>query len=219
MIDQDRLTIASRTLMERNMRILQGFRLAVNEREHIGRLLDHMKPEPYSVWLDIGSGFGWPAAIMQQLRPDIEFFCVNNNEFQLAHMPLHLPRFHADMHAMPFDNACADGAMYLFSLCHADSLFVALREAARVVRPGGRLFVFDYVRACGDDVLSMRHLDARFPCISTLNTMALYAGWKAADYVQAEGSDAVFREVFENDELYDLIFDDLVPVLWQAVRR
>ena len=221
MIDQDRLTLASRLALESNLRVLQGFRLGATDREHIQRLLDYMAPEPETTWLDIGCGFGEPARLMQALRPDLRFRLVNNNAFQLAQVPAHLVAVPADMHELPFPDDTFDGAMFLYSLCHADSFIAALREAARVVRAGGRLFVFDYVRLNdSDDRLSQHYLDARFLPYGALRPLTRVSGWTSLGCDLPSGDDAVFRAAFGDQQaVYDRIFKQVVPIVWWATRR
>jgi ubiquinone/menaquinone biosynthesis C-methylase UbiE len=220
MIDQYLLTEQSRKALADDLRVLQGYRLGMTDREHIERLLNYMDPPKNSLWLDIGCGFGEPARLMREVRPDLDFYLVNNNEFQLDHAPEDLHKWYADMHALPFRDEIADGAMFLFSLCHADDAIMALAEARRVVKPGGKLFVFDYIRTKGDDFMSWHHLAARFFGLNALHHMCRFVGFQFGGCIAPEGSDAVFRSVFEGDqELYERIFDDLTPVVWWATRR
>jgi SAM-dependent methyltransferase len=219
MIDQEHLTEVSRVLLEQDLRILQGFRLAATDREHIAKLLGYMDPGPDTIWGDIGCGFGEPARIMQELRPDLKFHLVNNNQFQAGEASQHFPTWLSDMHELPFDTEDLDGVMYLYSLCHADDASRALMEAARVTKPGGKLFVFDYMRTRGDDYISWKVLRSRFFGLNAMYNMARTAGWKFAGCIAPDGSDAVFRSVFEDKLLYDQIFYDLTPVVWWATRR
>ena len=220
MIDQERLTIVSRAALANNLRVLQGFRLAATDEAHISKLLEYMDPKPNTTWADIGCGFGEPARIMQELRPDLEFLLVNNNSFQLAQVPDTLAAYCCDMHELPFPSGSLDGAMFLYSLCHADNFVAALKEAARVVRTDGRLFVFDYVRGeDSSDTLSWHYLDARFIRNIALRALTRASGWRFDGYSFPEGDDAVFRSLFGDERLYDEIFYDVTPVVWWATRR
>lgn len=219
MINQDRLAEASRHILDTDMRILQGYRLGMTDREHIENLLEYMNPAIGSTWLDVGCGFGEPARMMAEIRPDLEFCLVNNNRFQLENVPPGMDARFADMHNMPFADQTFDGVMYLFSLCHADSMLDTLKEAARLTRLGGKLFVFDYLRKAGNNSLTTEHLSASFHSLGEIMHICRDTGWAFDDIHRPHGSDALFRAVFEKQQLYDRIFDDLCPVVWWAYRK
>lgn len=219
MIDQYLLAEVSREMLAQDLRVLQGFRMGQTERDHIGILLEYMNPAYGTTWADIGCGFGEPARLMKELRPDLTFYLVNNNEFQLDQVPKDLLSYYADMHKLPFWDKQMDGCMFLFSLCHADDVYTALKEAHRVTKPGGALFVFDYMRTKGDDYISWQYLCARFFGLNAMHHMCEFTGWRFDSVKAPQGSDAVFRSVFADQNLYERIFDDLTPVVWQATRR
>jgi len=210
---------ASRRCLARGIKILQGFRLETTDAAHIEALLSHMQPEFGSAWVDIGCGFGEPARLMLEARPDLRFDLVNDNDFQLSHVPAHLSAHRADMHALPFLDATFDGAMFLYALCHANGLVDALREAARVVRPGGRLFVFDYLRQHGDNARTQAVLGANFFRKDELRVCTSATGWRVDRVVLPPGDDTVFRTAFGDIELYEELFASLAPVIWTATRE
>lgn len=219
MIDQNKLNEASEQAHKVGLRVLQGFRLEDTDQGHVAALLNFMDPGKGTKWVDIGCGFGEPAKLMKELRPDLLFWLVNNNTFQLSKCPTDMPTFCCDMHDLPFDRAEFDGAMFLYSLCHADDFVIVLREASRVVRPGGKLFVYDYVRFEGDDQLSMDHLNARFIPFDMLRAMARAGDWDLESFQLPRGSDAVFRSLMPNQYLYAQIFRGIRPVMWKATRK
>lgn len=219
MIDQYLLTDLSREYLEKGLKVLQGYRLGQTDHDHIEALLDYMMPKPNTIWADIGCGFGEPARIMKDIRPDLTFHLVNNNEFQLDQVPKEFNSYYADMHKLPLGGEMVDGCMFLFSLCHADDVYTALKEAWRVTRPGGELFVFDYMRTKGDDYLSWQFLCARFFGLNAMHHMCEFTGWQFESVTAVHGSDAIFRSLFEDKNLYERIFDDLTPVVWQATRK
>jgi ubiquinone/menaquinone biosynthesis C-methylase UbiE len=220
MIDQDKLTEASRGALARGIRVLQGCRLDKDDREHMAILLGHMAPDQDSTWVDIGCGFGEPVRLLRELRPDLRFWLVNNNSFQLSQAPPDVATFCCDMHELPFDEASFDGAMFLYSLCQSDGFVHALREAWRVVRPGGKLFVFDCARfGAEDDALSLQHLGARFIPFDSLRVVNRVAGWDLEAFLLPQGSNEVFRSMFIDPELHDRIFSGVRPIIWWARRR
>jgi SAM-dependent methyltransferase len=217
-IPQDVLVEASRVCLAQGVKILQGYRLADTDEAHVAKLLAHMAPKPDTLWADIGCGFGEVARVMCEQRPDLSFFLVNNNEFQLAHTPEGFRAIQADMEDIPLGDGTVDGCMFLYSLCHAPDMLFALIEAARITRPGGELYVYDYERMGGDNALMRQCLYAKaFPFDDIVDT-ARMAGWKVTLHYHPAGSDELFRQLYPNQEEYDEIFEDLRPVIWKAVR-
>jgi ubiquinone/menaquinone biosynthesis C-methylase UbiE len=221
MIDQTLLTQVSQVALERGVRLLQGYRLADTDYDHMMVLLGMLGPQLGARILDVGSGFGEAAHLLRVMRPDLKFMLLNNNRFQLAHTPEDLSSWYGDMHDVPFSNGSFDVAMFLYSLCHADDLGQVLREAARVTRPGGMLFVYDYVRDAGDDLLAERMLCSHFFTASVLRIALDDAGWNAPVFYRlTTGNDAVFRRMVGDDvENYQRIMRDLTPVVIKAWRE
>ena len=48
-----------------------------------------------------------------------------------------------DYHRIPLEDATVDGVFYLESLCHSTRPDEALAEAARILKPGGRIVMTD----------------------------------------------------------------------------
>lgn len=95
--------------------------------------------------LDIASGDG---ALAELVAPQIaEVICLDQNEAviaegrrRLAHLP-NLTMTQGDMHALPFEAASFHGAVLMGALCYAAEPAQVIAEAARILRPGGRLVV------------------------------------------------------------------------------
>jgi len=92
---------------------------------------------------DIGSGDGAVAEILAPFAESIA--CVDNNprivaagRERLAHVP-HLSFVQADMHALPFDDNAFDLVLVLGALQYSHRPADVLTEAARILRPGGRM--------------------------------------------------------------------------------
>lgn len=95
--------------------------------------------------IDIGSGDGAVAELLAPFAQHIT--CIDNNarvvaagQDRLAHLQ-HLTMGEGDMHALPFDGASFDLALVLGALQYTDEPEQVLCEAARVLRPGGRIVV------------------------------------------------------------------------------
>lgn len=215
-----RLDAVSDVAWESGLRVLQGHRLGTTDELHVGELLRLMAPPMGAVVADLGCGFGEVARLMRMARPDLAFVLVNRNAKQLARVSydVGLSTVLADVHDLPLGDGFCDGAMLLYALCHLDAPR-ALAEAARIVRPGGFLFVFDYERLGGDDALMSRVLCARAHSNRTMQAWAREAGWRWAGQHSPSGDDATFRALFSDGAEYDAIFNHLRPVVWRFTRR
>ena len=57
----------------------------------------------------------------------------------------------ADLQALPLDDQCCDAALLLLVLTYLEQALAALIEAARILKPGGKLIVVDLLRHDRDD--------------------------------------------------------------------
>lgn len=208
------LDLATDEAIRRGIKVLQGCRFAATDEDHVSVLLTYMAPSYGAAILDVGCGFGEVARLMGRKRPDLDFILLNQNEKQLAYAPAYFRHFVGDMHAIPLADNSVDGAMFLYSLCHAD-FDVALTEAARVTRPGGELFVYDYERTGGDNALFLSHLSAWAIPRYLMEWVAGRAGWAPVMHETPLGDDTMFRDAFSDDVTYDAIFRDLTPCVWK----
>jgi ubiquinone/menaquinone biosynthesis C-methylase UbiE len=208
---------ATKVLLGREIRIFQGMRLAKTEAGHVLALLRFMHPDFGSHILDLGCGVGEVARIMAEARPDLRFTLVNCNALQLQHAPPGMPTICSDYHAIPLPDGAADGAMFLWSIGHAD-MPAALAEAARLVRLGGFLFVFDFERQGGNPALLAERLCYRCFTYDAMRELANDAGWHISEWHRPKCDDAVFRSVYDDPGEYCALFDGLVPCAWRAER-
>jgi phosphoadenosine phosphosulfate reductase len=214
----DEMNAASDELTRQGVRVLQANRLADTEVGHVHKLMEHMDLPVGATVLDAGCGVGEVARIMGAKRRDLRFVLLNKSEHQLAAAPAgsRYQRIVADFHALPLPAGSIDVSLFCYALCHADH-FVALREAARVTRPGGSLFVYDYERTGGDNALLERTLHARAFPLRDIQAMAGMAGWRLEEASNPVGSD-LFRVLFEDQDTHAAIFDDLRPAIWRFAR-
>ena len=216
-IPNEILNDATALAMNLGIRIFQGARLAPTDKGHVAELLRYMRPPAGSLISDIGSGIGEVARLMRLQRPDIDFVLINKNARQLSHSPMEFQTILADMHDIPVWDSMFDGAMFCYSLCHGD-FPIALREAARVTRFGGFLFVYDYERMHGDNVAFQQSLFARAISRLQMTQYAAEVGWRINEWHTPKADDTPFREAFDNDEGYNAIFGDLRVCVWRAMR-
>jgi SAM-dependent methyltransferase len=97
---------------------------------------DLVAPELSGPVLDVGCGEG---RLASALRPGVSWTGVDTSATQLAANP-YRPVVCADMRALPFGDDTFAEVVYLWCLYHLDEPLEAVREAARVLRPGGRYY-------------------------------------------------------------------------------
>jgi demethylmenaquinone methyltransferase / 2-methoxy-6-polyprenyl-1,4-benzoquinol methylase len=91
--------------------------------------------------LDLGCGTG---DLCRELRrAGYRALGVDMAAGMLAHARTASPLFRADMSRLPFGDASADGVVSGFALRNVVDLGACLREAARVLRPGGRAVLLE----------------------------------------------------------------------------
>lgn len=151
--DPEAVRHATDACMGHGMRTLQLYRSG-DEQGHAETLLELMAPPESACIVDVGCGVGDVAQRMLAARPDLGFLLLNLSDYQLSLCPQDMTRVQADMHDMPVNDACADVVMVNYTLGYAD-IDAFMREAWRVLKPAGILFIYD---------LSRRDLLSDAPC-------------------------------------------------------
>jgi SAM-dependent methyltransferase len=198
------------------IRVLQGNRFAPTETEHLYKLISYMDLNGERTVADMGCGFGEVARAMSHIIPAV-FWLVNENKFQLYHCPM-IPEFTLlceDMCQTSIMDDAVDLVMFNYSLCH---LNMAALRSGRIAKPSARLFIYDYARTSGDNELAETHLFSRFITDPEFREACDETEWTDVETIFPGGDDTTFRKAMANDELYDSIFNDVVPVIWKARR-
>jgi len=95
--------------------------------------------------VDIAGGVGTYASLISRER-DVTVVGVDISEGVVAARgedPVLAENVVGDMEALPFADGSFDAAMFVAALHHVPDPLPALREAFRVLKPGGQLFTFD----------------------------------------------------------------------------
>ncbi|MDT3396773.1 class I SAM-dependent methyltransferase [Streptomyces sp. B1866] len=156
--------------------------------------------------LDIGCGNGMFLGRLRQDRPDLLMVGMDISAGILANVAK--PVLVGDAHALPFGDGTADAALALHMLYHVADIPAAVRELARVLRPGGVLVASTnsdtdkremdqlWQRAAGD-VLGIPEGPAR---VSLSSRFSLE---KAPAFLEAAFSDIRVRELPGTIEVTD----------------
>lgn len=192
----------TRALVAGGYRVLQAHRFADGEFAHVARL--ERWAELHGRVLDMGSGTGRVSEIMAELNTTLEFTLVNiadQGPVDYRCSFLNVPE-----HDMSFD-----GAMFCFSIGHEDNR-AALSEAARLLRSGGVLFIYDMVRVAGDDTL----MDAVSYHVGSRSEMEAAAKNFRLDFYMEPVDDGTFARDILGDGAQ--IFAGTIPAIWRFIR-
>lgn len=99
--------------------------------------------------LDVGCGFGGTLAELGRFLPALELVGLNIDPRQLAHarrrLALNIDLVCGDACRLPFADASFDAVLCVEAIFHFRSRADFFAEAKRVLRPGGRLTLCDFV--------------------------------------------------------------------------
>ncbi|MFA5233300.1 MAG: methyltransferase domain-containing protein [Sulfurimonas sp.] len=110
--------------------------------------------------LDIGAGTGMMSEFAYKCNDNLRFVAVDPAEGMLKYAPEYLETHVGKAEALPFEDSSFDAVFIGEALHHFDDIDVALGEVVRVLKEGGRLFIYDFDRGTflGQSVFLMEKL-------------------------------------------------------------
>jgi SAM-dependent methyltransferase len=136
--------------------------------------------------LELACGNGYNLRLLAARNPAMRFAGIDLVASQVRRASRSLRAFAGaqalvgDFQALPFGDATQDCVYVVESLCHATDLPRALREVARVLRPGGRFVVIDGWRTEAFDALPapVREATVAIERAMAVSAGQSLAGWK-----------------------------------------
>ena len=152
---------------------LRGHGLKVAEGAHECRIADALQLRPGLRCLDMGCGVGGPMRTIAA-HGQCEVVGVTINGYQVKRCEEHNRRLglqeqcsavRGNFLDLPFPDASFDAAYAIEATCHAPKLEEVYAEAFRVLKPGGRFAVFEWVTTDKFDPANKEHV----ACVAGIN--------------------------------------------------
>ena len=217
----DRVT---KRLVSQGTSIFQIWKKGTTDSEHCRWLLDLAQFPLNAHVLDIACGIGATASYMQALRPDLKFSLQNISPSQLALCPIAYPlachKFQGNMDMLDnVPNEAFDAAMLCYALGHVHSIELFLYNAARVLKPGGVLFVYDMQAKSGHEKWVWDTFNYRTYTAGQLALIAWYKQLFSALQVLEEVRDAGLNCLEFLNRCPDRTIDEMDAYTWPVGYR
>lgn len=159
-------------------------------------------PELSGRVLDAGCGDGRLASLIEG---HVTWIGVDSSRTQLDTNP-YRPVVLADMRALPFCDGAFDAVTHLWCLYHLEDPTLAIREARRVLRDGGRYYASTAARDSDPELLP----EGYFPTSFDAEEAASIVGMVFKE-VQPERWDGIFFPILTREELRAYCRHNLIP--------
>ena len=159
-------------------------------------------PELRGPVLDVGSGEGRLAGLLGE---GVTWIGVDSSSTQLAANPFQ-PVILADMRALPFRDGAFAEVVHLWCLYHVDEPAVAISEAQRVLRPGGRYYASTSARTNDPEIMFEGYPHSSFDAEEAVSIVA-----SVFEHVESERWDAKFFPLRTRDEVRAYCRHNFIP--------
>jgi len=159
-------------------------------------------PELRGPVLDVGSGEGRLAGLLGE---GVTWIGVDSSSTQLAANPFQ-PVILADMRALPFRDGAFAEVVHLWCLYHVDKPVVAVSEAHRVLRPGGRYYASSSARTNDPEIMFEGYPHSSFDAEEAVSIVA-----SVFEHVESERWDAKFFPLRTRDEVRAYCRHNFIP--------
>ena len=153
---------------------------------------DIVAPELHGPILDVACGEGRLARLLDDR---VTWVGVDSSRRQLEHNP-HRPVVQADMRALPFRDDSFAEVTHLWCLYHLEDPVVAVREAWRVLRPGGRYYASTAARDNDPEIMWEGYPPSSFDAEEAVAIVA-----SVFEHVEAQRWDDRFFPLETRDEV------------------
>jgi len=200
-------------------------------REHLRRIEARWAAKPPADVLELGFGQGFNLSWLAPRHANVRFHGIDLTPDHLAlaqqrlqvagsaNVQLQL----GDMQQLPQADASIDEAFAIEAFCHAPDSTQALREVARVLRPGGRFTLFDGYQlrptsALDADGALAVQLAARGAAVEQWQVVDELVAAAAAQGLVLEKVETLDRQVLPNLRRLDRLVGAIIRVPWLARR-
>jgi SAM-dependent methyltransferase len=110
-------------------------------KQHAFAFIQHAEPSGFVV--DLGGGAGTLLNLTHKIRTDLTYLCVDPAIGMLKYVPPYAQRVAALSEDLPFGDNTVVAVMIGDAIHHFTDPERGIKEVHRILKPGGRLFIFD----------------------------------------------------------------------------